>query len=233
MIFISGDWEKSKFNCCKKFIILKWSSEKIEYNGTLPHRKAYHSTLYFDNKLYLIGGINSDKKVSKDCLYFSLKEKKWQSLPSLNKSRANCSLCIYNNKVLYAFRGRDDNDVLDSIEYIDLDGNRIFWKMIKPKDIGFIWNSAQNSLVMTIDKGKILILGGEDKNGNLYDDTILFEIDTKKVYKGIDLALGAAFKSQGCINQGKYFCSDFKNEENKDNSKMSGIHITQEKIYGV
>ena len=76
MIFISGDWEKSKFNCCKKFIILKWSSEKIEYNGTLPHRKAYHSTLYFDNKLYLIGGINTDKKVSENCLYFSLKEKK-------------------------------------------------------------------------------------------------------------------------------------------------------------
>ena len=235
LIFISGGNEKSKFNCSNKFIILKWSSEKIEYNGTLPHRKAYHSTLYFDNKLYLIGGINSDKKVSKDCLYFSLKEKKWQSLPSLNKSRANCSLCIYNNKVLYAFRGRDDNDVLDSIEYIDLDGNRIFWKMIKPKDIGFIWNSAQNSLVMTIDKGKILILGGEDKNGNLYDDTILFEIDTKKVYKGIDLALGAAFKSQGCINQGKYFCSDFKNEENKDNSKMSGIHIynTRENIWSL
>ena len=89
--------------------------------------------------------------------------------------------------------------------------------------MGFIWHSAQNSLVMTIDEDKILILGGEDKKGNLYDDTLLFEINTKKVYKGIDLVLGAAFKSQGCINQGKYFCADFKNEENNPN--MSGIHI--------
>ena len=223
LIFITGGVEKSKYNCSNKFIILKWSTEKIEYKGNLPNRKAYHSTIYFDNKLYLIGGINSEKKVSKDCLYFSLKEKKWQSLPSLNKERANCSLCIYNNKILYAFRGRDDNNVLDTIEYIKLNNIRISWKIIKPKDLGFIWNSAQNSLVMTIDKEKILILGGEDKNGNLYDETILFEINTKKVYKGIDLALGAAFKSQGCINQGKYFCADFKNEEN--NVNMSGIHV--------
>ena len=223
LIFITGGVEKSKYNCSNKFIILKWSTEKIEYKGNIPNRKAYHSTIYFDNKLYLIGGINSEKKVSKDCLYFSLKEKKWQSLPSLNKERANCSLCIYNNKILYAFRGRDDNDVLDTIEYIKLNSNRISWKIIKPKDLGFIWNPAQNSLVMTIDKEKILILGGEDKNGNLYDDTILFEINSKKVYKGIDLALGAAFKSQGCINHGKYFCADFKNEEN--NANMSGIHV--------
>ena len=223
LIFISGGIEKSKYNCSNKFIILKWSTEKIEYNGTLPNRKANHSSIYFENKLYLIGGINSEKKVSKDCLYFSLNEKKWQSLPSLNKERANCSLCIYNNKVLYAFRGRDDNDVLDTIEYIKLNSSRISWKIIKPKDLGFIWNSAQNSLAMTIDKNKIIIIGGEDKNGNLLDETVLFEINTKKVYKGIDLIFGAAFKSQGCINQGKYFCADFKNEEN--NSNMNGIHV--------
>ena len=101
--------------------------------------------------------------------------------------------------------------------------------MIKPKDMGFIWNSAQNSLVMTIGKGRILILGGEDKNGNLFDDTILFEIDTKKVYKGIDLNIGAAFKSQGCINQGKYFCVDYKNEENKYKINTGGIHIYNQK----
>ena len=223
LIFISGGKEKSQNNCSNKFIILKWSTEKIEYIGTLPNRKANHSTIYFDNKLYLVGGINSDNKVSKDCLYFSLKEKKWQSLPSLNKARANTSLCIYNNKVLYAFRGRDDNDVLDTIEYIKLNSSRISWKIIKPKDLGFIWNSAQNSLAMTIDKNKIIIIGGEDKNGNLLDETVLFEINTKKVYKGIDLVFGVAFKSQGCINQGKYFCADFKNEEN--NSNMNGIHV--------
>ena len=228
LIFLSGGKEKSKFNFSNKFLILKWSMEKIEYNGTLPERKAYHSTIFFNNNLYLIGGINSDKIVSKNCFSFSVKDKTWRNLPSLNKPRANCSLCVYNNKDLYAFRGRDDNDVIDTIEYITLNNNSN-WKMIKPKDMGFIWNSAQNSLVMTIGKGRILILGGEDKNGNLFDDTILFEIDTKKVYKGIDLNIGAAFKSQGCINQGKYFCVDYKNEENKYKINTGGIHIYNQK----
>ena len=224
-IFITGGKEKTKYNCSNRFLILKWSTEKIEYEGTLPERKAYHSTIYFNNNLYLIGGINPDKKVSKICYFFSLKEKKWKSLPFLNKARANCSLCIYNNKDLYTFRGRDDNDVIDTIEYISLNNNRSYWKMIKPKDIGFVWNAAQNSLVLAINKGKILILGGEDKNGNLLDDTFLYETESKKVYKGIDLCMKAAFKGQGCINQGKYFCADYKNEENKYNSLTNRIHI--------
>ena len=118
---------------------------------------------------------------------------------------------------------------MDTIEYIKLYSNKYCWKIIKPKDIGFIWNPGQNSLVMTVEKGKILILGGEDKDGNLYNDTLLFETDSKKVYKGIDLASGAAFKSQGGINQGRYFCADFKNEDNINNSKMCGIHIYNKK----
>ena len=229
LIFISGGKENSDFNCSNKFIILKWSIENIEYNGTLPNRKAYHSSLYFDNKVYIIGGIDSNKKISKKCFYFTIKDKKWHSFPSLNKGRANCSLCVYNNKILYAFRGKDDEDVMDTIEYIKLYSNKYCWKIIKPKDIGFIWNPGQNSLVMTVEKGKILILGGEDKDGNLYNDTLLFETDSKKVYKGIDLASGAAFKSQGGINQGRYFCADFKNEDNINNSKMCGIHIYNKK----
>ena len=75
LIFITGGKEKTKYNCSNKFIILKWSSEKIEYNGTIPERKMYHSTMYFNNNLYLIGEINSDKKVSKTCSFFSLKKK--------------------------------------------------------------------------------------------------------------------------------------------------------------
>ena len=96
LIFISGGNEDSLNNCSNIFIILKWSTENIEYNGTLPERKAFHSTLYYDNKLYLIGGIDSNKKVSKECQLFSLTDKNWHNLPNLNVGRANSSICIYN-----------------------------------------------------------------------------------------------------------------------------------------
>ena len=225
LIFISGGLEDSKNYCSNIFIILKWSKENIEYNGNLPDRKAYHSTFYYDNKLYLIGGIDSNKKVSKECHVFSLYDKKWNNLPNLNIGRANCSICIYNNKILYVFRGRDDNKVLDSIEYLILFNLRSSWKKIKPIDYGYVWNAAEHSLVMIVDKGKILICGGEDNDGNLLNDTFLYETNTNKIYKGVDLVFSAAFKSNGCINQGQYFCIDIKNE-NKNNNKLIGdVHI--------
>ena len=227
LIFISGGIEKSQYNCSNNFLILKWSTENIEYNGTLPERKSYHSTLYYDNKLYLIGGIDSNKKVSKECQVFSLIDKKWHNLPCLNVGRANSSICIYNNNILYAFRGRDDNDVLDSIECIKLFNLRSSWKIFKPIDYGYVWNPAENSLIITIDKGKILICGGEDKDGNLFNDTFLFETNTKKIYKGIDLSFPASFKSHACFNKGKYFCFDIQkeNDNHRDNLEFGGLHI--------
>ena len=224
LIFISGGIEESKYFCSDIFIILKWSTENIEYKGNLPDRRAYHSTYYYDNKLYLIGGMDSNKKVSKECHVFSILDKKWHPLPNLNVGRSNSSICIYNNKILYVFRGRDDNNVIDSIEFIKLFNLRSSWKLFKPIDYGYVWNSAENSLVMTIDKGQILICGGEDKDGNLLNDTFLFETNSRKIYKGVDLAYPASFKNNGCYNKGKYFCIDIKNEKYK-NIGSGGIHI--------
>jgi hypothetical protein len=79
-----------------------------------------------------------------------------------------------------------------------------------------------------MDKDKILICGGEDINGNLFNDTFLFETSTKKVYKGIDLCYPASFRSQGCLFQGKFYCVDFKREyenEQKENMGFGGVHI--------
>ena len=225
LIFISGGIEKSEYNCSNIFLILKSSKKTIEYNGTLQERKAYHSTLYYDNKLYLIGGIDSNKKVSKECQVFSLIDKEWHNLPNLNEGRANSSICIYNNNSMYVFRGRDDKDALDTIEYIKFNF-RNSWKIFKPIDYGYVWNIAENSLVMTLDRGKILICGGEDSSGNFLSDTFLFETHTKKVYKGIDLAIPASFRSHGCFNLGKYFFIDAKNKKNSnDNFGLGTIHI--------
>ena len=44
LIFISGGTEDSNYNCSNMFLILKWSTESVEYSGTLPARKAFHST---------------------------------------------------------------------------------------------------------------------------------------------------------------------------------------------
>ena len=78
---------------------------------------------------------------------------------------------------------------------------------------------------MTVDKGKILICGGEDNDGNMLNDTFLYETNTNTIYKGVDLAFSAAFKSNGCINKGQYFCIDIKNENKNNNSLIGDVHI--------
>ena len=57
LIFVSGGKDDSKFNCNDIFLILKFSSEGVEFRGALPSRRMNHSTIYSDNTLYLIGGI--------------------------------------------------------------------------------------------------------------------------------------------------------------------------------
>ena len=207
------------------FIILSWSTGKIIHNGKMPTQKAYHKTIFFNEKLYLIGGETPNKKTSPECFFFDLKEKKWHNLPNLKNSRKNASVCFYNNSLLYVFRGEDDNNVLDTIEYIDVNDKK-GWNLIKPIDNGYVWFPAKNSMVLTIDKDKIIICGGEDNEGNLYKDCFLFEPSKNCIYKGLDLVTSAAFIAEGCIYQDEIFSIDYKN---KTQNQKAIIHTSNTK----
>ena len=143
-------------------------------------------------------------------------------MPNLNKQRANCSLCIQNNSILFVFRGRDDNDDLNSIEYIDLnDINKKMWNIFIPIDYAYVWTNLENSLIVSYNNNKILICGGEDKNGNLFKETFLLDTNNRQIYRGKDLLSNASFRFQGCCNQNEIFGIDAKNNFNKN---KIGIH---------
>ena len=57
----------------------------------------------------------------------------------------------------------------------------------------------KNSLVLTVDKDKIIIFGGENNEGVLYKDCFLFEAGTQCVNKKLDLITSSAFNSEGCF----------------------------------
>ena len=144
-----------------KIIIISLSNENIIYNKAMPCRKAFHKSIFINNKLYIIGGESQNKKVSSECFSFDLSQKNWNSLPQLKKARKNFSLCFYNESILYVFMGEDDTNILDSIEFIDinnlnnLNNKTIGWSIFKPIDYGFVWHSMKNSLVINIDGDKL------------------------------------------------------------------------------
>ena len=201
-----------------KIIIISLSNENIIYNKAMPCRKAFHKSIFINNKLYIIGGESQNKKVSSECFSFDLSQKNWNSLPQLKKARKNFSLCFYNESILYVFMGEDDTNILDSIEFIDinnlnnLNNKTIGWSIFKPIDYGFVWHSMKNSLVINIDRDKILIIGGEDNQNNLYKDCFLFKPSNNNIFKGIDLRVPAAFISEGCFYKDEIFGLDYKNK---------------------
>ena len=201
-----------------KIIIISLSNENIIYNKAMPCRKAFHKSIFINNKLYIIGGESQNKKVSSECFSFDLSQKNWNSLPQLKKARKNFSLCFYNESILYVFMGEDDTNILDSIEFIDinnlnnLNNKATGWSSFKPIDYGFVWHSMKNSLVINIDRDKILIIGGEDNQNNLYKDCFLFKPSNNNIFKGIDLRVPAAFISEGCFYKDEIFGLDYKNK---------------------
>ena len=175
-------------------------------------KKSYHKSIFIKNKLYIIGGEDHTKNISKECSYFDMNSKKWNSFPSLKRGRKNSSLCYYNDSFLYVFMGEDNKNVLDTIEYIDINNINKGWNLFKPIDYGYVWHSMKNCLIINIDKDKILICGGENNENIIYKDCFLFKPSTKSVYKGIDLKVPAAFISEGCFYKDEIFGIDYKNK---------------------
>ena len=228
LIYISGGIEQEKYTSTDLFLVISRNNNLI--TNKMPFKKSFHCSIFFNKILYIIGGIGSNQKCNGKCAMFNTENQKWENLPSLNIPRYNSSICIYNKKYIYIFCGRDDNILLNSIEFLDINNIRKKWILFKPVDYGFVWFPVENSLVIPIEYGKILICGGEDIEGNLYMETFLLDIDSKSVYRGLDLKEKACFKNQGIIIQNCVFCMDWKNDEKNGNNRIHCFDI-QENIW--
>ena len=208
-------------------LILSFNKGNIIQNKIMPSKKAFHKSIFIKNKLYIIGGENQYKKVSNECFYFDIEKNNWNFLPNLKKARKNFSLCYYNDSLLYVFNGEDDKNVLNTIEFIDINNlnNKNGWTIFEPIDYGFVWHAMKNSLVINFDKDKILICGGEDNNNNLFKDCFLFKPSTNNVYKGMDLKVFAAFISEGCFYKDEIFGIDYKNKTTNHFSILHSFNI--------
>ena len=205
---------KNKINYKKKYT--------IEYKDKMPLPKSHHSILFFDDNLYVIGGFDNNKNASNECFYFSFSNKEWHELPKLNYARGNSSICLYNKSLLYVFKGRNNEGLLKTIEYLNLkEKNNFLWKIINVVDWGYVWNLAYNSCNVVLEENKILIFGGEDET-KLYKESFLFDIKNNNIYRGMDLKIPAAFNGQGIYDNKKIYGFDFKNKNGDYEHK---IHI--------
>ena len=175
-VFNSSLFE-SDFTFTNNFLILRWSNRTVELSSQMPRKRAFHSSIFFNGKYYILGGLTitvatnpintQSNQVAniRECECYNWVEKRWELLPNLNSGRCNPSLCVYNGTYLYAFRGwinssSQDCHFLDTIEFINIKNITRGWTMFKPEDPGMCWIPCSNSSATVIGENKILICGG-------------------------------------------------------------------------
>jgi hypothetical protein len=183
LIFVSGgkvfnsSLFESDFTFTNNFLVLNWSNRTVELSGQMPRKRAFHSSIFFNGKYYILGGLTITVATNpintqtnqvaniRECECYNWLEKRWELLPNLNSGRCNPSLCVYNGTYLYAFRGwinssSQECHFLDTIEFININNITTGWTMFKPEDPGMCWISCSNSSATVIGENKILICGG-------------------------------------------------------------------------
>ena len=131
--------EKSNIPSKKLFVIDLFQTNLEGQNSiitelqpmTVP--KIKHSMIGYKDKIYVIGGENSNVVESYD-----IKNNKWEQLNSMIRNRAHPNLFIYED-YLYAFFGKDNDDYAKSIERLNLaNPQSSVWEMIlfsNPNDV--------------------------------------------------------------------------------------------------
>lgn len=197
---------------------MKSYNEGYDFVGQMPRKRALHSSLYFNSKLYLIGGEGEKKTRLKECECYNTKDKRWELMPLLNYARINPSLCIYNNNYLYVFRG--DTETISFIEFIRLDRYDSGWRLVIADDPGSVWIPTSLSSSTVISDNQIMICGGLN-NSTMVSSSFIYDPIKKVVYRGKDICHSAIFSSTGIVHNNKLISIDIKN----NTGKAFGVHM--------
>ena len=196
----AGSKESSEFFSYNRY------TKKIKKLANIPlsNFKTLDTIIYNDNKLFVIGGLNTFKAAITECLYYNIDKNIWQKLPKSKYSRYNKALYIYG-KDLIAFGGKcDAKDSSYIFEKIDL-ATLKNWENFTVKNFS---SNIYNFGYCAYSQDIIFVIGGEDqvtedyiKKGYIIDlkakslieefnidDVLENNIHTPKFYRGILLS---------------------------------------------
>lgn len=83
----------------------------------MPFAHQGHTSIYYEGKIYLIGGRNSSRPI-KNCEILDYASLVWDNLPQLRIERAYPASCEYKGQI-YIFGGTSGQEDLDTIEVYD------------------------------------------------------------------------------------------------------------------
>ena len=129
--------------------------KKINIQRFVPmnFNRELHSVIYVPKKNYLI--ICGGAKI-KSCEYFNFNEKKWSLLPDLKNYRANATLLLINEYIIYILGGYNhENQIYEKgYEYLNLNIENTNWNFVNIFEdlcvcsMGAVVNNLKNEIIL-------------------------------------------------------------------------------------
>ena len=184
---LNYDLKKKKINI-KRFI-------PMNFNRDL------HSMIFVPKKNFLV--VCSGAKI-KSCEYFNFNEKKWTLLPNLKNYRANATLCLINEYIIYILGGfnHENQKFEKGYEYFDLRIEKSDWNFVN--NFEDLCVCSMGAIVNNL-KNEIILLGG-------FEEKKVYMNTSKKAYlNNSGLISKIENQEKNVINKGVVFfnCQQF------------------------
>ena len=202
-LFISGGTDPITNQILNFFVDIDIANNKLKKKLKMPIPKRNHSMIYYDEKVYIIGGNNEET------MFYDIKNTEILKWAKLNKKKYAPSLII-NEPYIYCFDFSHKFYNEFNIEKINLISTNPKWEILKPKFDSNMTKliSAQKyfGLVKNYEENIILLGGAESQNIN--NNIILkYNVDENLIEKYKDLKLINIQNNKDLIFNEKSFLS--------------------------
>ena len=174
ILYISGGIEK---NGSYSNIFLKFDplSKILSLNNQLIKPRANHSMIAYNNTIYAIGGIGTNK-----CEKYN--DIKWESMPDLIEKEVQLPMLFIYKDYLYSFGGLNKNNYLTTIERINLRNNRSKWEIVSYLNPENIDNKVIGCGLIE-SNNELIFLGGKKENNNILKNSFKYNFLNNTYYQ--------------------------------------------------
>jgi N-acetylneuraminic acid mutarotase len=162
---------------------------KVEVEGWKPETRQQASLTYFNDKLYLIGGIS--RSINKDVNVFQIQKKTWNRVDCLgdvSEPRFGHSAVRYDGKIIVYGGGTHFDTVhklrecLSGVFLFHLNDNR--WEYLKTKGTYLPSRKYHSSVIIA---SQMFIYGGMNQRNNFLSDPALLNLK-KNSWKSVEVS---------------------------------------------
>lgn len=159
------------YQSSKNIFFFSLKNCSIEKKNDMIYGRRAHSTIFLNNKVYIVGGVDSLGNSMNNCEYYNILSNECYSISNMNIKKCRISLVEMNNKFIFSFGGDTQNNISNEIEKYDIDNNNwTLLNLILPIPMTCIG-------IAKLSNKEILLCGGYSPQKGQLDNIFKFDIE--------------------------------------------------------